>query len=249
MTILIVTRDENQKMPTILEKIKDKKIVWKDKLNKSHLKEVKLVLTLGGDGTFLSTAHFIDNQLILGINDNPKRSEGYLTTATLKTLDKKLQQISKNKIKIKEYTREKVNIIKKDCCIITEHALNETYFGNINPHHPSNYKMIYKNKKESQRSSGVLITTGTGSTAWYKAMGGRKYSKVKNQLRFKTRELFSGRLYKSKTKKGKISSKEKLTLISKMNHGILAIDSIRTYEIHEQDKIEISIGKPLRVIQ
>jgi NAD kinase len=249
MTILIITRDENQKIPLSLNKIKNKKIIWKNNFKKENLKDIKLVLTIGGDGTFLSAAHFIEKQLILGINDNPKRSEGYLTTATLKTLDKKLQQISKNKIKIKEYTREKVNIIKKDCCIITEHALNETYFGNINPHHPSNYKMIYKNKKESQRSSGVLITTGTGSTAWYKAMGGRKYSKVKNQLRFKTRELFSGRLYKSKTKKGKISSKEKLTLISKMNHGILAIDSIRTYEIHEQDKIEISIGKPLRVIQ
>jgi NAD+ kinase len=249
MTILIVTRDENQKIPEILKKIKNKKIVWKNKLDKNQLKEIKLVLTLGGDGTFLSTAHFIDNQLILGINDNPKRSEGHLTTTTLKNLDKKLQQINNKKIKVKEYTREKIKILKKECCIITEHALNETYFGNINPHHPSNYEIAYENKKESQRSSGVLITTGTGSTAWYKAMGGRRYNKAKPQLRFKIRELFSGRLYKPKIKKGKISSNKKLILISKMNHGILAIDSIRAYEIHEGDKIEIAIGKPLRVIQ
>ena len=249
MVLLVVTRDKNQKIPIFLQNIKNKEVIWKNNLTRKNLKDKKLIITLGGDGTFLSATHFIDNQPILGVNDNPSRSEGHLTTTTLDKLERKLTQIKNRKFKIKEYTREKVKIYKKDCCILTEYTLNETYLGNINPHHPSNYEIQFKNKKEHQRSSGVLITTGTGSTAWYKAMSGRKYKKTKPQLRFKIRELFAGRLFKPKIKKGKISSNEKLILISKMNHGILAIDSIRTYEIHEGDKIEISIGKPLRVIQ
>jgi hypothetical protein len=249
METLIVTRDKSQKIPIELERIINKKIVWKNKLVKKDLEDKNLIITIGGDGTFLSASHFIENQIILGINDNPLRSEGYLTTANLKNLDKKLQEIFSGKAKIKNYTREKIKIFKKDRCIITENALNETYFGNVNPHHPSNYEIIYRNKKEFQRSSGVLITTGTGSTAWYKTMGGWKYNKTKEQLRFRIRELFKGRILKPRIKKGKINKEENFTIISKINHGILAIDSIRTHKIHQEDKIEISIGKPLRVIQ
>ncbi len=122
------------------------------------------------------------------------------------------------------------------------------YFENINPHHPSNYELIYKNKKENQRSSGVLISTGTGSTAWYKTMRGWRFNKTKKQLRFRIRELFTGRLFKARIKKGKINQNEKLVIVSKINHGIIAIDSIRTYRMHKNDRIEISIGRPLRVI-
>ena len=38
-------------------------------------------------------------------------------------------------------------------------------------------------------------------------------------------------------------------LISNMNHGLIAIDSIRTYQIELGERIEISLGKPLKAIQ
>jgi hypothetical protein len=249
MEILIVTRDKSQKIPKELNELGNLKVVWKNKLSKEDFKNKEMIITLGGDGTFLSASHFLENQIILGINDNPTRSEGYLTTTNLKNLKKKIRDIKEKRIKIKEYSRENIKLFKKKYCTVTERALNETYFGNSNPHHPSNYELSYRNKKEFQRSSGILISTGTGSTAWYKAMGGRKYRKTKSQLRFRIRELFIGRLFKSRIRKGRINPHEKLTIISKINHGILAIDSIRIYKISEEDKIEISVGKPLRVVQ
>ncbi len=249
MTFLIITKEKDTPLPKCLQQITNKTVIWKNKLSKERFKKEDIIITLGGDGTFLSASHFLTNQLILGVNTNPQKSEGHLTTANLTNLENKLKQISNKKIRIKEYTRENVKIFKKDMCITTENALNETYFGNLNPHHPSNYEIIYKNKRESQRSSGVLISTGTGSTAWYKAMNGWRYDKTKKQLRFRIRELFTGRIFKAKIKKGKINPQEKLIIISRINHGILAIDSIRTYKIHQGDRIETSIGEPLRVIQ
>lgn len=222
---------------------------WKNILTKNDFNNIDLALSLGGDGTFLSASHFIENQLILGANTDIKNSEGALTSISLKKLERKLSHIFSGKYKIKKYHREKVIIHKTNKKIETEFALNETYIGNKNPHHPSNYKIIHKNKEEKQRSSGILISTGTGSTAWYKAMGGRKFKRTKPILKFKIRELFTGRIYKQKIKNGTINHKDSLIIISKMNHGILSIDSIRNYSLKQDDKIEIKLGMPLKVIQ
>jgi len=152
-------------------------------------------------------------------------------------------------VKIKNYTREKVIIHQKDKKVETESALNETFFGNINPHHTTNYEIEYNSKKENQRSSGIVISTGTGSTAWYKTAGGFPFGRERQQLRFRIRELYKGKLHKPTIKKGKIKQNNKIIITSCMNHAIVAIDSIRTHSLHKGDKVEISIGKPLKVIQ
>jgi len=251
MKILIVHRDElfdENFIKKDFSKLIFKK-VWKNKISKKNLKGIDLAISIGGDGTFLSAAHYIKDIPILGVNSNRERSEGALTTIDLSQLNKKLKEIIENKSLIKNYTREKVQIIKKNKKIDTELALNETFFGNVNPHHTTNYEIEYNSKIESQRSSGIVISTGTGSTAWYYAAGGFPFSREKRQLRFKIRELYRRKLHKPTIKKGKMKKDEKLTIVSKMNHAIIAIDSIRTYLINKNDKVEISVGNPLKVIQ
>jgi len=256
MRILVVLRDKDEKIKKKIIKIfsrVDKKIiskfVWKNSITKKHLDNKDLIISVGGDGTFLSASHFIENQPILGVNSNTKRSEGALTSSTLENLEKKLKKIIKGKFKIKNYERiqTKIKTDKKE--LLTKPALNEIFIGNINPHHISNYIIKKKKFKEFQKSSGILVTTGTGSKAWYKAMGGKPFKGIKKELRFKIREPSPGKMNKIKLKHGKINKNEKLEIISKMNHGILTVDSIREYKIKDCYKISISLGKPLRVIQ
>jgi len=251
MKVLIVHRDKKFDESSIKKEFPSLKIetIWKNIISKDHLKDKDLVISIGGDGTFLSASHYIENTPILGVNSDKNRSEGALTTIELNQLNNKIRKILENKIKIKEYTREKIVIHHKDRKIETESALNETFFGNINPHHTTNYEIEYKNKKENQKSSGVVVSTGTGSTAWYHSMGGFAFGRERKQLRFRVRELYKRKLHKSKIKKGKIKQNERLVIISKMNHAIIAIDSIRTYPISKDDKIEITISRPLKVIQ
>ncbi|MEI7718989.1 MAG: NAD(+)/NADH kinase [archaeon] len=251
MKILIVHRDKTFDESSIKKEFPKLTItkIWKNIVSKNHLKEVDFVIAIGGDGTFLSASHYVENTPILGVNSDVNRSEGALTTIDLSQLNNKIKQIIENKVKIKEYTREKIIIHQKTRKIETEDALNETFFGNINPHHTTNYEISYNHKKENQRSSGLVVSTGTGSTAWYHTAGGFPFNREKKQLRFRIRELYKGKLHKPTVRKGKIKQNEKLTIISKMNHAMIAIDSIRTYAISKHDKIEISIGKPLRVLQ
>jgi hypothetical protein len=251
MKVLIVHRDKKFDESSIKKEFPNLKIekVWKNIISKNHLKEIDFVISIGGDGTFLSAAHYLENTPILGVNSDTKRSEGALTSIDLSQLNNKIKQILINKVKIKEYTREKIIIHQKNRKVETESALNETFFGNINPHHTTNYEIIYKDKPENQRSSGIVISTGTGSTAWYKTAGGFSFNREKKQLRFRIRELYKGKIHKPTIKKGKIKQNEKLVIISKMNHAIVAIDSIRTHSLSKNDRVEISIGKPLRAIQ
>jgi len=251
MKALIVHRDKIFDESFIKKSFPSLKIekVWKNIVSKKHLKGIDFAIAIGGDGTFLSASHYLDEIPILGVNSDVNRSEGALTTIDMSQLKNKIKQILENKAKIKEYTREKIIIHQKSKKTETENALNETFFGNINPHHTTNYEIIFKKKQEKQRSSGIVVSTGAGSTAWYHTAGGFPFRKTKKQLRFRIRELYKRKLHKPTIGKGRINQNKKLTIISKMNHAIVAIDSIRTYSISNGDRIEISIGKPLKVIQ
>jgi NAD kinase len=252
MKILFVIKEHilEQKLKEI---IKDLKIISrfrvKEDLSREDFENQEIIISVGGDGTFLSAAHFIHLIPILGVNSDKTKSEGALTSVCLEDLKEKLKKILSNQIQIKEYTRERVMIFRKNHCTQAELALNETYIGNVNPHHPSNYLVKFKEKEEIQRSSGIVIATGTGSTAWYKAMGGKPFDREDERLRFKVREPYSGRIHKTMMIDGEIKRTEVLIIEYMMNHGILAIDSIRTYDLCPGDKIEISIGTALRVIQ
>lgn len=252
MRALIVLKDNSETIKNSVKKVLPREIkadfAWKNTLKHSNFKNKDLIVSIGGDGTFLSTSHFTEGP-ILGVNLDTEKSEGALTTVTILDLEKKLKQILNKKIKIKEYQREQIKIHQTKTCTFTELALNETYIGNINPHHSSNYLIKFKNKHESQRSSGILVSTGTGSTAWYKSMSQRPFSREKKQLRFIVREPFSRRIHKATIKKGKIKQSEKITIVNLMHHSLLAVDGIRTYHLNYKDKVEISLGKPLKVIQ
>lgn len=255
MRILIVFRDRNSKFMTKIKKqvsvlIKNSKIesAWKNKLSQEQFNDKDLIIAVGGDGTFLSASHYLSNQSIIGVNSNPKRSAGFLTSTNLKNLDKKLKQISKGDYKIRKYSRINAKIFHKNKCVLTEKALNEIYVGNARPQHVSIYHLNIRNKRELQKSSGILISTGTGSTAWYKSMGGKSFSKLSKKLRFIVREPLNVKTHKTKIIKGQVSAKDKLILESKINHCILSIDSIREYKIKKGNSIEISLGEPLKVI-
>src|SRR3989338_2197196 len=49
-----------------------------------------IVLTIGGDGTFLDTAHYLKAGLMLGINSMPKQSVGFFCRATTETFSEKI---------------------------------------------------------------------------------------------------------------------------------------------------------------
>lgn len=216
-----------------------------DRILEKYFEDIDLVITVGGDGTFIRAASFIKEKLIIGINSEPEYSEGALLSLKDSELHI-LDEILNGKYKTQKRIRIKVKINNKE---IGNLALNEVYFGVSNQFHTSHYVINYKNTKEEQRSSGVLIATPSGSTAWYKSARGRPFKG--NKLKFIVREpYFGSRVFNPKLLKGEIEKGEKIEFISKRHdNSVVTLDSNYTYRLERGDKVEMEMSEfPLKVL-
>lgn len=240
----------------IFEKIEDIKQHFPDSnfmvidyssIKKDLLKEADLILTLGGDGTFIKAAHLIEDALILGINSNPDTSEGALTSITIHELDH-LKKILKGEFEV--ISRERADIILNNK-LLDEKAVNEVYIGVASQFHSSRYKIVFKDKVEEQRSSGIIVSTGTGSKAWFLSAGGKPFHHSEKKLSFIVREPYFGqRVYVPTLLNGEIFDDERLIIHStRHSGGIIAInDSV--YEFNNGDIVEVKLSnKPLKVVR
>lgn len=218
-------------------------------LCEDNFKGIDLAITIGGDGTFIRAASFIKvkDTLIIGINSEPELSEGALTSINENELDF-LKDILEGRYKT--ILRERARV-KRNNVLLNELALNEVYAGAANQFHTSRYIIKFRGKSEEQRSSGVLVVTGSGSNAWFKSAGGIPFRFNEKKLKFLVREPFSGdRLFKPKLLCSEISEGEKIEFEGKRyNGGIIAIDANSIYDFNAGDKIEIELsGCPLSVV-
>ena len=216
-------------------------------IKKGQINKADLVITFGGDGTFVRAGHLVEDSLILGINSNPKKSEGALTSLNSYELDK-LKEISQGEFEIIERQRADVILNGK---ILNEKVINEIYMGAFSHFHTSRYKIKFRGKEEEQRSSGVIVSTGTGSEAWFLSAGGKPFNYTEKRLCFIVREPYFGkRVFQPSILNGEIFEGERLIIKSlRESGGIIAInDSV--YNFNKEDVVEVFLSKkPLKVIR
>ncbi len=222
------------------------KCIERSKLSKNIFKKKHLIIVVGGDGTFLRTAHLVKNELVLGVNSDPKTKEGFFMGSCKDDFDKKVEIFLENRFYVEKLTRLKSKINKKELCL----ALNEVFIGNKIPYKTSHYKIFLNNKIEEQKSSGVLIGTGSGSNAWLKSVGVKPFSSCSKKSYFIVREPYKGKLTRPLLTKGFISHNQILKIKSEMNNGIVALDSNKEYRFNKGSVIEITLSKnPLRLVK
>jgi NAD+ kinase len=217
-----------------------------------NLDNFRLVISLGGDGTFINASHFIEKTLLLGVNSSTENSVGHYCTFNLgndrnETL---LRRAVAALLAEKKTTPAVASLIRMQVTLqgrpVGFPVLNDVLFCEQNPAATARYTLRYKGRNRNQKSSGVWITTPTGSTAAYASAGGRSFTQ--KELRFIIRELYSSE--GAKLRQGKIKSGESLKIVSSMMHGALYLDG-------SHHKIPVALGehialavhaKPLRAI-
>lgn len=165
---------------------------------------IDLAAAIGGDGTFLRAAGWIRNgeTPLVGFNSDPEGSHGELCTILPNETDDFINRLSNNQLshikrtrvrtllngpadafhKMDNFVSHKITtpIITENVPIetkrIPELALNEVFIGELDSTAPSYVELSVNNsQKQKIKCSGVLISTGTGSTAWSQnvnALGG-----------------------------------------------------------------------------
>ena len=247
--LIVYTTPRTKKQKSTLETVKNilkkynikYKLSNRDELKKSQFKNKDLIIAVGGDGTFLRAAHFIDKQLLLGVNADVKDKEGFFMKADKNDFEKRLKKIIKIEAKIKKLPRLEAYINNKK---IGTFALNEFFIGARKSYHAAKYTIQINSKKEIQKSSGVLVTTPTGSYAWAKSCCNKTLPLNSKNYQFVVREPYEGQIFKNyKLKYGVLSRNKKVLIISEMLDGILIADSVgKEYSLKNGSKATIKLS-------
>lgn len=206
-----------------------------------------LIIVIGGDGTFLRTAHFVkDKTPLFGVNSDPKKKEGFFMCCNKNTFEKKFKNFLAGKLKIDYLTRLETRINGKKLVP----CLNEVYIGPKKPYNVGFYNLKIGKKSELQKSSGILVGTPCGSNAWLKSAGANRLPKGSKKFQYIVREPYSGKLHKEKMVKGILNNNQTVEVTSQMNDGIIVVDSLSgEYSFKKGKKVKIKISnKLLRVV-
>jgi NAD kinase len=120
-----------------------------------------LVVTLGQDGLVANTAKYVGNQPIVAVNPEPSRFDGVLLPFAPDQARKAVVNVMEAKAKIREVTLAEV-VLKDGQRLL---AFNDLFIG-AHSHISALYRIACNQKSEIQSSSGVLVSTGAGSTGW-----------------------------------------------------------------------------------
>jgi len=230
------------KLVSIVEKMNIPYSIMDDIRGESFDKENELIVTLGGDGTFIHASHFSTLTPILGINSAPGSSIGHYCSLTI---DKAVEDIA-GRLEFIISGREKPSPIQR-MVVYKNNAptdfpfINDALFANINPADTSRYTLELDGAAQKQKSSGIWVSTSSGSTAAFSSAGGKPFVDLspegKYQYGFVVRELYDAG--KKSIVYGILTSDNKFGIISRMFHSKVFLDGRRNYiPVNYGDKIQ-----------
>lgn len=123
------------------------------------------VVTLGQDGLVANTLKYLNGQPVVGVNPDPERWDGRLLTFRVSDLTKVMPEVVLRKRPTKSVTIAKAALNNGQ----TLYGVNDLFIG-PKTHCSARYLIRSGEASETQSSSGVIVSTGMGSTGWLKSL-------------------------------------------------------------------------------
>ena len=124
-----------------------------------------IVVTLGQDGVVASTLKYLEGQPLLGLNPDPARWDGLLLPFQPGQLHDVLPLVAQERRPIRSVTTAQARLSDGQ----TMRAVNDLFIG-PRSHTSALYELEFAGTSEFQSSSGLIVSTGLGSTAWMKSV-------------------------------------------------------------------------------
>jgi len=210
-----------------------------------------VVFAVGQDGMVANTLKYLSGQPLVGINPSPGRWDGVLLPFQAHDLPAVGPEILKGIRPCKEVTMAQARLSDGQTLL----AVNDLFIGQRS-HVSARYQISLGDLSESHSSSGVIVSTGLGSTGWFKsilagavgvvqaASGGALRIPITNQLPwdtgflyFSVREPFPSQATGTSLVFGQVTPACPLRLTSRMpENGVIFSDGI------ESDFLEFNAG-------
>ncbi|MBA3035862.1 MAG: sugar kinase [Desulfobacterium sp.] len=210
------------------------------------------VVVLGQDGLVANVLKYLNGQSVVGVNPDPDRWEGVLLPFSVPDLPKIISDVFSGSRLIREVTMAKAELNNGQ----TLYGVNDLFIG-PKSHTSARYELQIGDHSETHFSSGIIVSTGLGSTGWFRSilagatgiasrLSGKKLQGMlegnfewdSNYLYFSIREPWPSKTSSAETTFGKITPNKPLKLVSQMpENGVIFSDGI------ENDFLEFNSGR------
>jgi nicotinamide-nucleotide adenylyltransferase len=224
-----------KKLLQILSSFKlDFQIVKEKYICNVDLNQFELIISLGGDGTFLDVAKKVKNQIIMGINSEPGQSVGHMTRFNLQNLLPTLENMQLGLYNFELWDRLSVSINGVSLPFL---ALNEILVAKLNLYQTSKLQISLDTLQGNCFGNGILVSTKMGSTAFYKSAGGAPFDSPNFAYTMILPFQISGNIQQN----GILLPNSKLKITPKRdNHYVIFdCDENRKVLLNDEDEVEI----------
>lgn len=124
-----------------------------------------VVVVMGQDGLVANTAKYVAGLPIVAVNPDPARIDGVLLPFRVNDARRMVQKVLRRQAVTRSVTLAQASLHDGQRLL----AFNDLFIG-VRSHVSARYQLTVANQTEQQSSSGVLISTGAGSTGWLSSM-------------------------------------------------------------------------------
>ncbi len=195
--------------------------------------ENDLVVTVGIDGLVVNTAKYLNGQPVVAINPDPNTIDGVLLPFTVAEAEQAVTQALAGDFAVREITMAEATLQDGQRLL----AFNDFFIGAAD-HVSARYRIRHGEVEENHSSSGILVSTGVGSTGWMSSVfnmtngllmqfAGESGEPLEaprlawdtRQLLFVVREPFISKTSQAEIVTGFVSTEEPLEVESHMAQG------------------------------
>jgi NAD kinase len=218
-------------------------VVGREDLHRFLFEPNDVVVAFGQDGLVANLAKYLDGQPVIGINPEPKHNDGVLVPCRVVEARDLMEATASGVATVERRTMVRAELDDGQRLL----ALNEIFVGH-RTHQSARYRLQWRGEDEPQSSSGIVVTTGTGSTGWARSIHRQRQTEVvlpepkERRLAFFVREAFPSVATGTRLSEGTVDSGQPLEVVSRMNDdGVVFGDGI------EDDRLAFGWGRRLTV--
>lgn len=200
----------------------------------------QVIITVGQDGLVANTAKYVRGTPIVAVNPDPERFDGVLLPFRAGDAAAAVRLVQERAARVQKITMAEATLSDGQKLL----AFNDFFVG-ASSHVSARYRLSHQGRVEEQSSSGVLISTGAGSTGWLSSVfnmargvaaftGGSTASpadlpREARRLVFVVREPFVSRASGAEIVAGNIDDGGALSIESHMpRNGVIFSDGVET---------------------
>lgn len=199
------------------------------------------VVVIGQDGLVANVLKYTHGHPVMGVNPDPSRFDGVLLPFTVGDIARVMADVLAGRRPFEEVTMARAELNTGE----TMYAVNDLFIG-ARSHVSARYQIQVGDRDERQSSSGVIVSTGLGSTGWLKSilagaegiartMGGAPFdprhasafARDADYLVYTVREPFPSKWTGTSLVFGRLDTRQHMVLTSNMpEHGVIFSDGI-----------------------